>query len=147
MFNPSLKLNNWWLIVTVMVAVAAASAVLFNTHQLFWKNDITYLSSGILLTWILATINIGVQIFKNQESTEYSWFIADSFLTIGMIGTVIGFVYMLSTTFTSLDPTDVNSMKAAISTMAAGMGTALLTTLAGLISSLTLKVQLIIQDK
>lgn len=147
MFNPSLKLNNWWLIVTVMVAVAAASVVLFDAHQLFWQNDITYLSSGILIIWILATINIGIQIYKNQESTEYSWFIADSFLTIGMIGTVIGFVYMLSTTFTSLDPTDVNSMKAAISTMAAGMGTALLTTLAGLISSLTLKVQLIIQDK
>ena len=67
MFNPSLKLNNWWLIVTVMVAVAAASVVLFDAHQLFWQNDITYLSSGILIIWILATINIGIQIYKNQE--------------------------------------------------------------------------------
>lgn len=147
MFNPSLKLNNWWLIVTVMVAVALASAVMFDTHQLFWQNDITFLSSGIAIIWILTTINVGVQIYKNQNSTDYSWFIADSFLTIGMIGTVIGFIYMLSTTFTSLNPNDVNSMKSAISTMAAGMGTALLTTLAGLFASLTLKVQLIIQDK
>lgn len=146
MFNPSTKLNQWWLAVSVMVAAALASVVLVDAHLLFWNNDVTYLSSVILVLWILSTINIGLQIHKDQQSTEFSWFIADSFLTIGMIGTVIGFVYMLSTTFASLDPNDTNSMKAAISTMAAGMSTALLTTLAGLISSLSLKLQLVLQD-
>lgn len=146
MFNPSIKLNQWWLSVSVMIAVALASVVLIDAHLLFWYNDITYLSSVILVLWIMSTIVVGIQIQKNQESTEVSWFIADSFLTIGMIGTVIGFVYMLSTTFASLNPDDTNSMKAAIATMAAGMSTALLTTLAGLIASLCLKFQLVIQD-
>lgn len=146
MFNPSTKLNQWWLAVSVMVTTALASVILVDAHLLFWNNDVTYLSSVILVLWILSTINIGLQIHKDQQSTEFSWFIADSFLTIGMIGTVVGFVYMLSTTFASLDPNDTNSMKAAIATMAAGMSTALLTTLAGLISSLSLKLQLVLQD-
>jgi hypothetical protein len=146
MFKPSIKLNHWWLSVSVMIAVALASVVLIDAHLLFWHNDITYLSSVILVLWIMSTIVVGMQIQKNQESSEVSWFIADSFLTIGMIGTVIGFVYMLSTTFSSLNPDDTNSMKAAIATMAAGMSTALLTTLAGLIASLCLKFQLVIQD-
>lgn len=146
MFNPSTKLNQWWLSVSVMVAIALASVFLIDSHLLFWHNDITYLSSVILVLWAMSTINVGIQIQKNQKSTEVSWFVADTFLTIGMIGTVIGFVYMLSTTFASLNPDDTNSMKAAIATMAAGMSTALLTTLAGLIASLCLKFQLVIQD-
>lgn len=146
MFNPSIKLNQWWLSVSVMVAIALASVFLIDSHLLFWYNDITYLSSVILVLWAMSTINVGIQIQKNQKSTEVSWFVADTFLTIGMIGTVIGFVYMLSTTFASLNPDDTNSMKAAIATMAAGMSTALLTTLAGLIASLCLKFQLVIQD-
>jgi len=146
MFNPSTKLNQWWLSVSVMVAIALASVFLIDSHLLFWYNDITYLSSVILVLWVMSTINVGIQIQKNQKSTEVSWFVADTFLTIGMIGTVIGFVYMLSTTFASLNPDDTNSMKAAIATMAAGMSTALLTTLAGLIASLCLKFQLVIQD-
>lgn len=146
MFNPSTKLNQWWLSVSVMVAIALASVFLIDSHLLFWYNDITYLSSVILVLWAMSTINVGIQIQKNQKSTEVSWFVADTFLTIGMIGTVIGFVYMLSTTFASLNPDDTNSMKAAIATMAAGMSTALLTTLAGLIASLCLKFQLVIQD-
>ena len=46
----------------------------------------------------------------------------------------------------NLDPGDVESMRIAISSMAVGMSTALLTTLAGLTATLMLRVQLVMTD-
>jgi biopolymer transport protein ExbB/TolQ len=53
---------------------------------------------------------------------------------------------MLVATFNNLDPSNIDSMKDAISNMATGMSTALLTTLAGLLGSLAVKLQLVNQD-
>lgn len=147
MFTPTKKLNSWWLLIIVKLAIAAAAVVLIDAHLLFWENDITYLSIVIFAVWAYASYTVGIQVHQKQPSSDTNWFLADAFLTLGMIGTVIGFVYMLSTTFTNLDPGDITSMRGTISTMAQGMSTALLTTLAGLIASLSLKLQLIIQDK
>lgn len=146
MFTPTKKLNTWWLLIVTKLAIAIAAVVLIDAHLLFWENDITYLSIVIFAVWAYTTQSVGFQIHRQQPSHDTNWFIADAFLTLGMIGTVIGFVYMLSTTFTNLNPGDVNSMRGVISTMAQGMSTALLTTLAGLMASLSLKLQLIIQD-
>ena len=46
----------------------------------------------------------------------------------------------------SLDPSDIQSMKDVIGQLANGMATALLTTLVGLIASVSLRSQLILQD-
>uniref|UniRef100_A0A6M3K3B5 Putative MotA/TolQ/ExbB proton channel family protein n=1 Tax=viral metagenome TaxID=1070528 RepID=A0A6M3K3B5_9ZZZZ len=70
------------------------------------------------------------------------WFVSDLLLTLGMIGTVVGFIYMLSTTFQQLDPSNIASMKGMIGKMGTGMGTALYTTASGLICSMLLRVQL-----
>jgi len=67
-------------------------------------------------------------------------------MSLGMIGTVTGFIFMLVATFNNLDPSNIDSMKDAISNMATGMSTALLTTLAGLLGSLAVKLQLVNQD-
>ena len=147
LFTPTKKLNLWWLLIVTKLSAAAAAIVLIDAHLLFWENDITYLSSIIFALWLLASIKTGFGIHQKKPANDSSWFIADAFLSIGMIGTVTGFVYMLSTTFINLNPEDANSMRAAIGTMATGMSTALLTTLAGLITSLSLKLQLIIQDE
>jgi len=68
-------------------------------------------------------------------------------MTVGMVGTVIGFMLMLGSSFAEIDPSNVDSMKRVITDMAAGMSTALLTTLCGLIGSLFVKVQVIIQEQ
>ena len=67
-------------------------------------------------------------------------------MSLGMIGTVTGFIFMLVATFDNLDPSNIDSMKDAIGNMATGMSTALLTTLAGLLGSLAIKLQLVNQD-
>jgi biopolymer transport protein ExbB/TolQ len=64
-----------------------------------------------------------------------------------MVGTVIGFMLMLGSSFAEIDPSNVDSMKRVITDMASGMSTALLTTLCGLVASLFVKVQVIIQEQ
>ena len=65
----------------------------------------------------------------------------------GMIGTVIGFIYMLFAVFSNIDLTDSIKMMSSLGEMAEGMSTALLTTLMGLVSSILIKLQLIIAIK
>ena len=68
-------------------------------------------------------------------------------MSIGMMGTVLGFILMLDgSDLGSLDPSDIQSMKDVIGQLANGMATALLTTLVGLIASVSLRSQLILQD-
>jgi biopolymer transport protein ExbB/TolQ len=71
------------------------------------------------------------------------WFLAETCLALGMIGTVAGFLIMLLSAFGSMDIGNTESMQEALSSMALGMGTALYTTLVGLVSSLFIKVQLV----
>ena len=78
-----------------------------------------------------------------DQSADVGWFIAESCLAIGMVGTVTGFLLMLGTAFKDLDVTNVVSLQDALANMALGMSTALYTTLVGLICSLIIKVQLV----
>ena len=61
-----------------------------------------------------------------------------------MIGTVVGFIFMLYSAFAELNVTDTLKLQQSMMMMAQGMGTALLTTLVGLVSSVLIKWQLII---
>jgi biopolymer transport protein ExbB/TolQ len=80
---------------------------------------------------------------NEYESSEVGWFIAETCLGLGMVGTITGFLLMLSTTFSNIDVSDVATLQQALADMALGMSTALYTTLIGLISSILIKIQLI----
>ena len=77
------------------------------------------------------------------ESVSPGWFLAETCLVLGLIGTVTGFILMLGTAFTELDVTNIVSVQGALVKMSLGMSTALYTTLVGLISSLAIKIQLV----
>ena len=68
-------------------------------------------------------------------------------MTVGMIGTVIGFMWMLGSSFQEIDPSNIESMRQVIVDMASGMSTALLTTLCGLLAGLFIKVQIVMQEQ
>ncbi len=135
----------WWLI-AVMQSIAVGVAIYFGAIQFLFDNDVTKLSFVIILLWILATLIIGYRCYTNNINFDLPWFIAESCMTIGMVGTVTGFMLMLGSSFTNIDPSNVDSMKQVITEMAAGMSTALLTTLCGLIASLFVKVQIVMQE-
>jgi biopolymer transport protein ExbB/TolQ len=67
-------------------------------------------------------------------------------LKLGLLGTVIGFILMLSS-IQSIDSFDVETLKGALTSMSGGMGVALFTTLFGLVGGILLKLQYYILDE
>jgi hypothetical protein len=70
----------------------------------------------------------------------FGWFVSDVLLSLGLLGTVIGFIAMLAP-IGVLDGGDEAALKSALTAMSGGMAIALYTTLVGLIGALWLKIQ------
>ncbi|MGR8947145.1 MAG: MotA/TolQ/ExbB proton channel family protein [Gammaproteobacteria bacterium] len=81
-----------------------------------------------------------------KGSHEAGWFIVDILLKLGLVGTIIGFILMLGS-IADTSSLDVNTMQKVLKQMSSGMGTALFTTLAGLIGSMLLGLQYLLADK
>jgi len=95
-------------------------------------------SNGRLLT---ESANLGVYLEKRvHEGHANGWYIADLMIKLGLLGTVIGFIFMLSSV-AQLETTDLNAAKLMLTQMSGGMRIALFTTLAGLSSGLILGAQ------
>jgi flagellar motor component MotA len=146
----------WWLIF-VVIMLLITNAYAFGLIGEVWNNDFTKLSFVNLTLLIITSIWCGVQTFhfsklvdniitptealkKLSHNVEIGWFVSDLTLTIGMVGTVIGFIAMLSG-FIGLDIENVNTIQELIRELGSGMSAALYTTLTGLISSAFLKIQ------
>lgn len=67
-------------------------------------------------------------------------FASDVLLKLGLLGTVVGFIFMLLPV-AELDDFDAGQMQALLKAMSGGMAVALYTTLAGLVTSTLLKLQ------
>ena len=134
--------------IAVLMGFAGAVGVYLNAHTFILENDFTYLSFVNIGILVLFTTVCLVQTFmKSFKTSDTQWFFADAVLSLGMVGTLAGFLAVLYSTFQGLDVSDTDSMKAAIETLATGMGTALLTSLVGLVSSLLMKFQLVIIEE
>ncbi|HCU88768.1 MAG TPA: hypothetical protein DGR97_02430 [Gammaproteobacteria bacterium] len=83
---------------------------------------------------------------KLKGAHEVGWFIVDILLKLGLVGTIIGFILMLGS-IANTTSLDVNTMQKVLHQMSSGMGTALFTTLAGLIGSILLGLQYLLLDK
>jgi len=136
----------WWLVVVVQV-IAVGIGIYYGAIPFLIENDITKLSFVIFAMWFFTSASIGYKIFKKEEDFDKPWFVAESCMTVGMIGTVIGFMWMLGSSFQEIDPSNIESMRQVIVDMASGMSTALLTTLCGLLAGLFIKVQIVMQEQ
>ena len=137
----------WWLFFVLQIIILGASYV-YELHLYILNNDQTYISFILIGIWLLTSMRIGYKLKKEiTTSNEKFWFIAETCMAIGMMGTVLGFILMLGgSNLASIDPTDVEGMKNVIGQLASGMATALLTTLTGLIVSVSLRTQLMIGE-
>jgi hypothetical protein len=120
---------------------------MFNLWNALWSADQTKISFVILTIWSIASLFLLYEIFKPKAvNDELLWFTSESLVTLGLIGTVSGFLLMLYSAFADIDVSNIDSLTASLDHMATGMSTALTTTLVGLISSLHLKVQLMLVE-
>jgi hypothetical protein len=129
-----------------IVLVAQGLGVVFSYHMglfgLLASADVTGISFVIIAVHLLAMIFIGIATLMNHTtSNNVFWFISEAQLGLGMIGTLVGFVIMFSTVFLGITSPEEISM--ALGFIASGVGTALWTTLAGLVSSLLIKATLV----
>lgn len=154
MINKNMKFRNqkqalitWYLIVCIQFLILTLAAV-FDLHEEIWNNDQTKLSFLVIAIWFLTTGLIGFwhKLSVASEiriSAKVGWYLAETCLALGMIGTVAGFLLMLGTAFDNIDIANTQSLQTALSSMALGMSTALYTTLVGLVVSIFLKSQLV----
>jgi hypothetical protein len=139
------KFIKWWLEFCLILG-GTYTAYSYGLLTMVFDNDITKLSYLILGLFFAFTALLGLDVFvkKVGDGLLYvGWFISEILLGLGMLGTVIGFIYMLSGSMGGMDTSDTETIKEALTIMASGMATALYTTAMGLITSLLLKVQLI----
>ena len=77
---------------------------------------------------------------KMYEYVDNGFFIADLLLKLGIVGTVIGFIIMLSS-LSTIDEMNLSKMNNLLLSMSSGMKVALYTTLSGLTGSILLTIQ------
>ena len=148
-------LLRWWLFLCIQGAVLAIANHFGFFQDLFLK-DPTRIGFGILGILLVTSIWIGKKVYtlSRLEVTtsmkegllndlSIQWFIAESCLVLGLVGTVCGFIIMLGTAFVDIDVGNITSMQNALSQMSIGMSAALYTTFMGLLSSLVIKIQLV----
>jgi len=142
----------WWTSIVVLALSLAFIQYNIDIFGFVYENDPTRITMLIGAIFILSTIKVGLESWKRQflydteNDMSMIWFVSDAVMSIGMIGTLVGFIMVLTTTFTDIDTTSAQAMKEVISKLAQGMGIALLTTLTGLVTSVILKLQLVMLD-
>ena len=142
------KLLKWWLIFC-LILIGFGTSYHFNLHTLLYHADVTKVSFLIIVIFIFTSVWIGRKTYDLETSTgidekiDVGWFIAETCLALGMVGTVTGFLYMLGSAFENIDISNTQTLQDALASMAKGMSTALYTTLIGLISSIIIKIQLV----
>ncbi len=77
---------------------------------------------------------------KLKGPHEIGWFVADAMIKLGLLGTIVGFILMLGSVADVAD-FDVTTMQKILRHMSSGMGTALYTTMAGLVCSMLVSAQ------
>ena len=143
-------LLKWWLFLCTQAAIAGIAFYLGFFQSLIEK-DPTRLSFLIIAILLLSSLWIGKIIYSAKDKSKEDilgilspvWFVAETCLVLGLIGTVSGFIIMLGTAFVDIDVSNIESMQKALTQMSIGMSAALYTTLMGLISSLSIKIQLV----
>lgn len=133
----------WWLLF-ILIIIASSISWYFSFVDFLYYNDFTRLSFVILAIFFFTTLGIGYKYYKENYDFELEWFTSETVISLGMIGTVVGFIFMLYSAFAELNVSDTLKLQQSMMLMAQGMGTALLTTLVGLVSSVLIKCQLII---
>jgi len=140
----------WWLVFLCSAAGLALAAVSGHVAAM-WRIDTYKVSFVTLATYFLVTIFIGRLTWRIsrgdrqwhlrfQEGCEY----AVTLMTmLGLIGTVVAFMGLLATSFSSLGSPDLAQARGAIGALTAGSANALVNTLIGLVAAVGLKLQVI----
>jgi hypothetical protein len=137
----------WWLFICLL-SIGAYFGIHFDIFSTIFNTDKTYLSSVILLLFTGSTLLTGYRTWlfnyrKTYTDTKVGWFCGEVMFALGMIGTLIGFVLVFGDALAHIDLEDQANKAKIIADMGIGISTAIYTTLAGLVCTILLWIQLI----
>ena len=131
----------WWI-----TNLAVASGIFWAYHhgivEKIWNDDVTMITTVLALLYVLTTALIGYVAYTKDFTSKLvdaCWFLSEQMLAIGMLGTVVGFIYLLSSGITSASVTDPTSLATLLANMSVGLGIALYTNAVGILASLVTK--------
>lgn len=139
----------WHLIFTLACVV---SIMLYHCGMAneIWQKDASMISYAIYAIFVGCSIFCGRLSFNICKKPAYAsiyinkaeigWFFSELCLTLGMIGTIVGFIMMLSG-FNTLDIQNISTVQGLLSQLGLSMATALYTTIVGLVCGSVLKLQ------
>jgi hypothetical protein len=135
----------WWLFFCLQV-FGAVVGYHFGVFDMIIAADPTYISLFILLVHAVTILIIGYYTYKKDLSNiDPLWFVSETQLGLGMVGTLVGFIIMFSGAFSGV--ISAENIKTIITSIALGVGTAIWTTLVGLSSGLIIKALLVNLEK
>lgn len=132
--NKRIMINNNVLLPNCLMAKYLSDFYFYNKQNSPNKNHSFF---------ICELIKVYASNLKKRQ--DLGWFLSDIILKLGLIGTIIGFVFMLSS-MSDITDFDVSSIRDILQNMSSGMGTALYTTLLGLICSILSAIQYYLLD-
>lgn len=128
----------------VLVQIIGSSLVL-SAWYLGWISLVISSDKTFVVQFIIVVFMVGLILARHKQWNDVFW-VANSCLFLGLIGTVLGFIIA----FSGIDPSavgDIGAIKPMVTTLMLGMGTALYTTLVGAIGSLWLQLNLQLFDR
>jgi hypothetical protein len=146
-----------WTLRFILMTIGLFPLTYAGVWQELWREDVSKISFLIITIFGFFTFSCGFfsylissqKVFIKKWQTRFKhflnhgWFWATRFTSLGMIGTVIGFIILLGgQDIESLSGQDIESFKKFVTNMSTGLGTALYTTLTGLVCAFLLRLQL-----
>lgn len=118
-----------------------------GVFSLIISSDLTYISFGVMTIYLITSASIGYKTYKHCKwqvlvPTKLEWFVRSELAALGLIGTIIGLMFVLGPSFANINPQASETITEALSTISLGVGTALWTTITALMGAILLGVQL-----
>jgi hypothetical protein len=142
------KLSSWLLYLNLVVLTFfAINYWWFDMLEFVVETDVTGISLFIVAMYFAATTVLGLALLENDFGRWSSLMhrhvihFPEYFVSLGLIGTLIGLIIVFVTGFASVDLTAIATAKESIRIISIGMGSAMITTLTGLVASLLLTIQ------
>ena len=120
MENINSILLRWWFLFCTQIALGTVAYHFSFFHHLY-REDTTRIGFVILTILILTSLWLGKKVYslkRNQvtpkeavNSFSTGWFIAESCLVLGLVGTVTVFILMLGSAFNAVSYTDIRAQE------------------------------------
>ncbi len=139
----------WWAMFCSLV-VGAGFLQAYGLFHSLWMADqskISLIAIGVftIMTLFVGFITDRIHRVGDITYTKYihaCWYASELLMAIGMTGTLVGFMMMFTSNMSTIDASNIDSIKAVVQHLSIGFPTAVITTLVGLVTSQLLKLQL-----